>query len=414
MVVSSVTAKKAASPIEHLLHLSFWVLLMMFAGVVPALESPIEEVMLPEGISSAQSIAVDQAGRVWFTEKLGKKLAVYVPATNEFTSYPLPASWGDVGFSNFTLSPAGDIWFTVRRWAENAQEPHMLGKFSPGDAFFTKYVLSIETTPEELLVTDDGVIWFVASNKNRLYRVNPADFSVKGYPVPTANGYPRSLAVDGRGQIWFVEANANKIGKFIPGEKLFHEYEIPTPFANPGDIAIDKHDKVWFVELNTNRIAAFYPDRVRFDEALIPTARSSPSAILADELGNIWFLEYRGNKLGVFNPETAVFHEYPIPTFNSLPGALAIDRKRSVLWFSEGNTEAKRLGSLSIDKALGKDKQRDIASEGDGAFSERLSGGEGQKESAAIWLFLFASIVVATMLFGWFRYSRGQQERMAK
>jgi virginiamycin B lyase len=244
--------------------------------------------------------------------------------------------------------------------------------------------------------------------------VNPADFSVKGYPVPTANGYPRNLAVDGRGQIWFVEANANKIGKFIPGEELFHEYEIPTPFANPGDIAIDKHDRVWFVELNTNRIAAFYPDRLRFDEALIPTARSSPNAIVADELGNIWFLEYRGNKLGVFNPETAVFHEYPIPTFNSLPGELAIDRKRSVLWFSEGNTEARRLGSLSIDKALGKDKQRDSASEGEGASSERVLGGEGQRESTAIWLFLFASIVVAAMLFGWFRYSRGQREGTAK
>ncbi len=402
--------------INYLLHLGFWLPVMMFAGVALAsvAQSPVKEVVLPEGLSSAHSIAVDRKGSIWFTEKLGKKLAVYVPATGEFTNYPLPASWGDVGFSNFTLSSVGDIWFTVRRWVEGEQELHILGRFSPDDAFFTKYVLSIDTTPEELLVADDGVIWFVASNKNRLYRVDPGNFSVKGYPVPTANGYPRNLAVDGRGQIWFVEANANKIGRFVPGEERFYEYDIPTPFANPGDIAIDKHGKIWFVELNANRIAAFYPDKIRFDEALIPTVSSSPNSIVADEQGNIWFLEYRGNKIAVFNPETAVFHEYAIPTFNSLPGDLAIDRRRSVLWFSEGNTEARRLGSLSIEKVLGKIQPGDVAAEGKGVSSGEVLRGEGQGEGMEVWHILFASIVVAVMLFGWLRYSRGRREDPAK
>ena len=32
--------------------------------------SPIKEVALPEGLSSAQSMAIDSTGRVWFTEKV--------------------------------------------------------------------------------------------------------------------------------------------------------------------------------------------------------------------------------------------------------------------------------------------------------------------------------------------------------
>jgi len=35
--------------------------------------TPIKEVALPEGLSSAQSIAIDSTGRIWFTEKVGKK-----------------------------------------------------------------------------------------------------------------------------------------------------------------------------------------------------------------------------------------------------------------------------------------------------------------------------------------------------
>jgi virginiamycin B lyase len=379
------------TPIGRLRDLALALALVLLGGSVAASENPVEEVELPDDLSSAQSLIVDQAGRVWFAEKVGKTLAVFDPVSEEFSRYSLPPSWGDVGFSRITLSADGEIWFTVNRWAENAEEPYMLGKFSPADGYFTRYVLSIESIPEELLVDDGGVIWFTASNKNSLYRVDPADFAVKGYPLPTANAYPRHLAIDGKGQIWFAEANVNKIGKFIPEQERFHEYEVPTRFANPGAIAIDQSDKVWFVEMQTNRIAVFYPDWLRFDEALIPTKRSSPSAIAVDGQGNIWFLEYRANKIGVFNPQTAAFNEFDIPNFNSLPGELAIDLERSVLWFSEGSTEAKRLGSLSIDEALAQAPQQDVASrEG---FSNEASGAEAQRHSLAGWLVVVVGLI---------------------
>src|SRR3989338_5075542 len=103
--------------------------------------TPIKEVVLPEGLSSAQSIAIDSVGRVWFTEKVGKNLAVYDPEKKEFSTYSLPASWGKMGFSNITLSPDGEIWFTVTRWVEGAEEPNILGRFTPADGYFTKYAI---------------------------------------------------------------------------------------------------------------------------------------------------------------------------------------------------------------------------------------------------------------------------------
>jgi len=314
--------------------------------------TPIKEVALPEGLSSAQSIAIDSTGRLWFTEKIGKKLAMYDPEKKEFATYSLPPSWGKMGFSNITLSPEGEIWFTVTRWVEGAEEPHILGRYSPADGYFTKYALPHNSIPEELMVDAKGTIWFLASNKNYLYRVDPKTFALKGYPIPTANGNPKSLAADQKGHIWFVESNANKIGEFIPEQEVFHEHEVLTQFANLGKISIDKHGKIWFVEVTANRLGMFSPEQNRFDEAIIPTPSGTPVALVNDDNGNVWFLEYKGNKVGVFNSEKATFHEYDIPNFGSLPAAMVIDRKRSLLWFTQSATEAKRLGMLSISEAL--------------------------------------------------------------
>ena len=316
------------------------------------ISTPIKEIALPEGLSSAQSMVIDSTGRVWFAEKVGKKLAMYDPEKKEFATHSLPSSWGTMGFSNITLGPDGDIWFTVTRWVEGTEEPHILGRFSPADGYFTKYAIPHNSIPEELIVDAKGTIWFIATNKNNLYRVDPKTFALKGYPIPTANGNPKSLAADQKGHIWFVESNANKVGEFDPELGVFHEHEVLTQFANLGKLSIDKQGRIWFVEVTANRIGVFSPDQKRFDEVIIPTPSSSPVALVNDDNGNVWFLEYKGNKVGVFNPETAMFHEYDIPNFGSLPADIAIDRKRSMLWFTQSATEAKRLGMLSIKEAL--------------------------------------------------------------
>lgn len=379
------------------------VLCLLFAATGLSAQELVKEVVLPEGLTSAQTVAVDADGKVWFSEKVGRKLSLYDPETEKFSSFQLPESWGDVGFSQFTLSPAGEIWFTVTRWAEGEEEPHMLGKFTPKDGYFTRFKLSIETIPNELLVGEDGVIWFTAANKNRLYRVDPDNFSLKGYPTPSAKGYPRYPAFDQKGRIWFTEPNVNKLALFDPEKELFSEYEVPTPFANPADIAIDSKGRVWFAEVNTNRIGVYYPEWNRFDEALIPTPKSSPNSIVVDDEDNIWFLGFRSNKIGLFIPGSALFHEYGIPTFNSLPGDLAIDRTRSALWFTEGNTEAKRLGTLSIKAALALLKKEEAASQAQAAAAEELLQ---QTEKGTDPVLYLVSILFIGIMAGWFFFKR--------
>lgn len=352
--------------------------------------TPVQEIALPEGLSSGQSLAIDSNGLVWFTEKVGRKLTVYNPEKKEFTTHSLPASWGKMGFSNMTMGPDGEIWFTVTRWVEGTEQPNILGRFSPADGYFTKYALPNQTIPEELIVDAKGIIWFVASNKNSLYRVDPKTFALKGYPIPTENGNPKNLAVDHKGHIWFAESNVNMIGEFIPEQELFHEHALLTQFANPGKITTDKNGKIWFVEVTANRLGMYYPEQKRFDEAIIPTPGSTPVALSTDNNGNIWFLEYKGNKVGVFNPESARFHEYNIPSFGSLPADMAIDRKRSLLWFTQSATDAKRLGMLPIEEALAASNKLENAPAVPAA--EEVSDG-----SLFNWLAFFVVAGVATL-----------------
>ncbi|VAW46223.1 hypothetical protein MNBD_GAMMA03-908, partial [hydrothermal vent metagenome] len=359
---------------------------------------------LPEALSSAQSITVDATGRVWFTEKIGNKLAVFDPKNNKFEIFPLPSSWGDLGFSKVVTGPRGDIWFTLRRGAANEKEPNMIGRFTPEDGYFTKYSLSIDSIPEDIFIGPDGVIWFLAANRNNLYRVDPVSFKVKGYPLPSENASPRGITADAKGHIWFSEVNTNKIGKFIPEDEVFYEYAIPSSFSSPGKIAIDKDGRVWFVETTTNRLGVFYPDLLRFDEALIPTPKSSPSSIAADKDGNIWFLQYRGNKVGVFKPKAAVFYEYDIPTYSSLPGEMVIDPERSVLWFTQSNTEAKSLGTLSLTDALLRGDGKELSARE--ASSKRILTVDEPSSNFFNW-FIFSLIVVVIFIgWGWLKYSR--------
>ncbi len=321
------------------------------------------EIEVPDNIGSPNSISVDDDGKVWFAEKVGKNLVGFDPELNEFEIHALPSDWGNVGPSRIALAPDGSIWFTVSRWANSEDVTWYLGQLEPATGTFRRYILvnpnppggedasEVHVTPDDLLIDQNGTVWFLSPDDNNVYSFMPETEGLQGYPIPTPNSYPKGIAIASSGAIWFTQANANKIARFVPSTAAFSEYPIPTPFANPETLSVDGMDRVWFVELRTNRLSAFYPEDERFYEASIPTSGGLPNAIEADIQGGIWFLEYLGNKVGVFDPVSAQFKEFVIPTFSSLPSDLAIDDSRDRLWFSQSSTEAKRLGMLSLSKA---------------------------------------------------------------
>ncbi|MDP6814964.1 MAG: hypothetical protein QF582_17245 [Alphaproteobacteria bacterium] len=340
--------------------------LLAWGGVFGAAAGPavIEEIVLPDHISAPFSIAVDAKGKVWFAEKVGRTLNVYDPEAERFASHPLPVDWGKVGPARIAFAPDGRVWFSVRRWAEDLADTDFLGTFDPAAGKFAQHRLEVppnaasgagdraSVQPEDMVVDRHGIIWFLAPDDNKVYRFDAAAGQLRGFPIPTPHSYPRGIAIDQKGVIWFVEANVDQIAKFVPDAGAFGEYPIPTKFSSPAKTAVDGQGRIWFVEMSVNRLGVFYPDLERFDEALVPTPNSLPNAVAVDDDDKVWFLEYRGNKIGMFDPLKARFREFTIPTYSSEPGDMAIDHARGRLWFSEANTEVRRLGTLSLAAAL--------------------------------------------------------------
>ena len=112
--------------------------------------------------------------------------------------------------------------------------------------------------------------------------------------------------------------------------------------------------------------------------------------------------------MGVFTPEDAVFHEYEIPTFGSLPGDMVIDHKRSMLWFTEGNTEAKRLGVLSIADALAQSKQEDAAAQE--SLAKKVAPEADTARDSSRWLLYLVLAVVIVLGACWLRRLKRQPE----
>lgn len=384
------------------LSISLGVISTMCSGDVRAAQPLIQEFRVPDETSSPHSIAVDPSGNVWFAEKVGKSLSMFDPEQNAFKVYHLPEDWGNVGPSLLATGPKGEVWFSVKRWAASEDDTSFLGQFDPAAGSFHKHPLSTAeeggartgqngVKPDDLLVDRGGVVWFLSPDENKLYSFDSGGAGLRGFPIPTPNCYPRGIAIDQAGAIWFAEANENKIAKFDPFSAQFSEFEIPTAFANPGMVAVDGAGKVWFVEMSANRLGVFYPDLARFDEALLPSKGSMPSAIGADGDGKIWFLEYMGNNIGFFDPVKSTFKQFTIPTSSSLPGDMVIDLERGRLWFSETNTEAKRLGMLSIEAAL-----LDDGSSASGAAARNLSPGASRATSGGD---SFAALITGLALF---------------
>ncbi len=367
-------------------------------------DSIITEYRLPEAVSAPSGIVVDVPGRVWFTEKIGKSLTMFDPEGKQFEVHTLPDTWKGIGPLRIALAPDGSIWFTVRRWADTETPTNLLGRYTPASNRFDRFDLPDGMVPEDLVVADDGSVWFLDPDSNRLHRFQPETAALESHAIPTANGYPRRLVLDGQGALWFAQSNINGIAHFDPVGKRFQEYRIPTPFANPGAVAVDGADNVWFVEMTANRIGVFYPSMQRFDEAMVPTARGLPNAIAADAGGNIWFLEYRGNKVGLFLPKAAAFHEFTIPTYDSQPGEMALDRSRNRLWFSQASTESKKLGLLDIERALAASAHpQPELDKSAGGIAQRAADGKRSRDMVRI---LITIMMVIVFVAGYLYYRR--------
>ena len=177
------------------------------------------------------SIAVDQAGRVWFN--------------GHFTRDP-----EQIGF----VDPSGSI--TLRD-----VPPHPVLATVDGGPI-----------PYELRVAPDGAVWISELAGNRLVRHDPTANSFRVFDMPMPHSGPRRFDFDAAGIVWIPEYSGGKLARLDPATGRFTEWDLPVKDAAPYVVRVDRRrGDVWIGTGAADAVFRFDPRTARFTSYDLPT-----------------------------------------------------------------------------------------------------------------------------------------------
>jgi virginiamycin B lyase len=228
---------------------------------------------IPTGTSHPAGITVGPDNRIWFAESATSKFGVLAANTNSANSV---TEYNPVNNTNalvyfLTSGPDGNIWFAepgvgkIGRMSTNGTN---LGEFAGGTN-----TLGPNSQPFHIITGPDGALWFSEVNSNRIGRIttNAVPTITESSPLTNSlpmtnlfgtiitNVQPNGLMVGRDGNIWFAEFAANQVGRLNPTNWAVAEFIVPSTNAGVSFIASGPDGNIWFTEFGTNNIGVLAP-----------------------------------------------------------------------------------------------------------------------------------------------------------
>lgn len=227
-----------------------------------------------------------------------------------------------------------------------------------------------DAQPHDVVVGNDGAIWYDDFAEGIIGRLNPASGEVKEWEDPLKRpGYPGGfldLEADRDGNLWAGRHDFASFAGFDKTTEKFVNWDIPVQYQNPRSatdmIAITSDQKVWTrdnfsqnvfkVDLQTGKLTMFdalpadmkgrpghniygitldskgnmYEADIEGSYILkvdgatgkvtaygLPTPNAGPRRMHMDSEDRLWIGEYYSKKIAVFDTRTARFQEWPVP-----------------------------------------------------------------------------------------------------
>ncbi len=256
---------------------------------------------------SPTTLAIDDAGRLWFTLGPSNAIGRIDPDGTNYVEYPIPTAASSPRIISWGAD--GAMWFSE----------HGTGKMGriASDGSIREFALSAPSSqPRAIALAADGNVWIGMFAAGRVARITPAGV-VTEFDLPTADSGPRALAAGPDGNVWFSEFKANKVGRITPAG-VVTEFPMPRPNSGPGDITAGADGNLWLVELggvmdgitvDGNRVARVTPAG-EITEFPIPSAGGTPINIAAGPDGNVWYT--KGAAIGRVTMQGEIT-EFPLP-----------------------------------------------------------------------------------------------------
>ncbi|MET0986587.1 MAG: lyase [Steroidobacteraceae bacterium] len=240
----------------------------------------------------------------------------------------------------------GIVWFV-------GQTGDYVAAFDPKNAQFRRIDLERGTGPHNLILGEDGAIWYSGNRVGNIGRLDPEQgIVVEKIALPAGIRDPHTLIGDGKGHIWFTAQASNTIGRLTLAGHKVDAVTVPTPNSLPYGIAVDARGRPWANLLGTNELASVDPKTLKLERIATPRkeARTRRVAVASD--GAIWYTDYAAGHLGRFDPKTRKFSEWALPSGAAArPYAMAIDDRQRV-WVADSGAQPNHL--LAFDMASAK------------------------------------------------------------
>src|SRR6266567_7970520 len=299
--------------------------------------------------------ALDGSGRVWVampgcdlapscpSSTPPGKLALFDPnALNWATIVSLPAGYGQPIF--VAIDNAGKVWFTMP--ATNS-----IGVYDPVSTTVTQWAVPTASAgPWGIVIDSKGTIWFTEHYGNQIGSFNPNSQTFHEVATPASNSQPYGITADASNNIWFTENTDSValIGEYT-SQGVLKEYKIRnTPTGGTGLtphlITIDPGSNIWWSEgwvsaIGMLNVAAAQPGTNNgvTEYQYTPSCSSCgshASGISADKQGLIWLDDSLQNTFGSFPIGGGSFSFYNSPSGGHPHDGLNVDSQNRV-WFDE-------------------------------------------------------------------------------
>jgi virginiamycin B lyase len=263
-------------------------------------------------------------------------LALAPTDTVRITEYPVP--YPESRPRDPFVDARGRVWFV-------GQVGNYVAYFVPESRQFKRYELDPGVNPHNLIVANDGMVWYAGNRAAHIGKLDPATGKVVKYPMPdSAARDPHTLVFDrAQEHIWFTVQGGNFVGRLAMKTGKVDLVKMTRTGARPYGIMLDAQDRPWFVEFGTNRIGTVDPKTMALKEYDLPNARTRPRRIALTGDGMVWYGDYTRGYLGRLDPKTGTVKEWANPSgAPSLPYAMTMDDQDRV-WFVETGVQPNRL-----------------------------------------------------------------------
>ena len=196
----------------------------------------------------AITLDVDDNNGVWATIANKNVLVRYDQDTKEFDVHKLPTK--DSGPFAVAIDDSGKVWFTQ-------QTTGQIGFLEPSSGEIKEFVPDTPlATPETITFDSDGNLWIAEHQEGGgITKYNPLLDSFERIKAPDNAAFPNSAIFDRYENVWFALHTVDKIAAYDPHRGNVIEVPIPTAESWVQFTTSDDKNNIWFVEQKPAKLA---------------------------------------------------------------------------------------------------------------------------------------------------------------